>query len=218
MRQNTEHFRQTEDFIVNCYNTAEINREPHTEKELLLVYQKYTVPLYDYIRYIYYFAFPISNEIRAMLGHLSEYRTSDEVKRLELHNAYGHFRRANLDALKIVCDEMDKSLQMILRKQYSYDYRNVYENYLKEFSGMYFEAKNAYLEAQEKECVGSDRKKHNIFEFYYVAAKRYILLKQFYDKYKKETAKIERRTILKKSICWCGGIFGTVVGILQLFS
>lgn len=118
-----------------------------------------------------------------MLGHLSEYRSSKINNREELHNVYGHFRRANLDALKIICDELDRSLLIILQKQYTYDYRNMYEKYLKEYSKMYFAAKNAYLEAQEKECVGSDRNTHNIFEFYHLATKQYILLKQFYEKY-----------------------------------
>ena len=217
MRQNTEQVRQLEDFLIKAYSPDIINCEPKTEKELLSTYQTHTVPLYEYICCMYSFAFPISNEIRAMLGHLSEYRSSEITKREELHNVYGHFRRANLDALKIICDELDRSLLIILQKQYSYDYRNVYENYLKEYSKMYFTAKNAYLEAQEKECVGSDRNTHNIFEFYYSAAKQYILLKQFYEKYKKETQRIKWVTTIKKSIYWCCSAFGIVVAILQLF-
>ncbi len=216
MRQNVERFRQLEEFLINSYSPDIINCEPKTEKGLLSIYQTHTVPLYEYICCMYSFAFPISNEIRAMLGHLSEYRSSEINNREELHNVYGHFRRANLDALKIICDELDRSLLIILQKQYTYDYRNMYEKYLKEYSKMYFAAKNSYLEAQEKECVGSDRNTHNIFEFYHLATKQYILLKQFYEKYKKETKKIKRITNIKKGICWCCSAFGIVVAILQI--
>ena len=217
MRRNKEYVRQLEDFLIKDYSPGIINCEPRTERELLSIYQTHTVPLYEYICYMYSFSFPISNEIRAMLGHLSEYRSSEIIKREELHNVYGHFRRANLDTLKIICDELDRSLLIILQKQYPYDYRNMYESYLKEYCEMYYTAKNAYLKAQEKECVGSDRNTHNIFEFYYSAAKQYILLKQFYEKYKKGTQRIKWITTIKKSVCWCCSVFGIVVAILQLF-
>ena len=217
MRQDNIDIRHLEDFIIKSYKTDIINCEPKTERDLLSAYQSYTVPLYKYICCLYTFAFPISNEIRAMLGHLSEYRSSGVINRRELHNVYGHFRRANLDALKIICDELDRSLLIILQKQYVYDYRNVYANYLKEFGRMYFDAKASYLEAQEKESVGSDRNTHNIFEFYYLASKKYILLKHFYEEHKKEIRKIEVLTVVKKGICWCCSIFGIIVTVLDLF-
>lgn len=218
MRQDIEDVRRLEEYLINSYSPDNINCEPKTEKDLLLIYQTHTVYLLDYICCMYHFSYPISNEIRAILGHLSEYRASKINKREELHNVYGHFRRVNLDALKIICDELDRSLLIILQKQYTYDYRNMYENYLKEYCKMYFVAKNAYLAAQEEECVGSDRDTHNIFEFYHSAAKQYILLKQFYEKYKKEIQRIKWITNIKKVVYWLFSVFGIVVGILQLFT
>ena len=71
MRQGSGNINELEEFVVNSYQPEMINSEPKTEKELLFIYQKYTVPLYDYMRHIFQFVYPISNEIRAMLGHLS---------------------------------------------------------------------------------------------------------------------------------------------------
>ena len=217
MNKNITDIRRLEDFIIKSYKPDVINCEPKSERDLLSNYQSYTAQLYEYICCLYAFAFPISNEIRAMLGHLSEYRSSGKNNRRELHNFYGHFRRANLDALKIICNELDRSLLIILQKQYIYDYRNVYVNYLKEFSRMYFDAKAAYLEAQEKESVGSDRNTHNIFELYYSATRQYILLKHFYEEHKKKIRKIKILSFVKKGICWCCSVFGIIVTVLGLF-
>lgn len=86
----------------------------------------------------------------------------------------------------------------MLQKQYSYDYRNICVDYLKIYGEKYFSARKAYLYAQEEESVGSDSYTHNIFDLYYQAAKQYILLKQFYEKYKKEIKKENVKRIQEK--------------------
>lgn len=216
MRQGSGNINELEEFVVNSYQPEMINSEPKTEKELLFIYQKYTVPLYDYMRHIFQFVYPISNEIRAMLGHLSEYRTLKKDNRRELEKAYGHFRRINLDAFKIICNELDRSLFLVLQKQYSYDYRNICVDYLKIYGEKYFSARKAYLYAQEEESVGIDSYTHNIFDLYYQAAKQYILLKQFYEKYKKEIKKEKCKTNTRKIVCGCISAFGIIVTFIGL--
>lgn len=217
MRQNREYIRELEDYIINSYNPAAIDSVPKTERELLSVYQTYTVPAYVYVSSMFRFVFPISNEIRAMLGHLSEYRAGEECRREELSSAYGHFRRINLDLLKTLCDEWDRSLGLILRRQYRYDYRNTCKNYLKLYGDQYFAAKNAYLEAQKQERVGRDSYAHNIFELYYKAVVQYILLKQFYEDHKKEIKKIKRKANMKKTFGWIAAVYGVLVTVWSMF-
>ena len=115
------------------------------------------------MRYFQYFLHPSSNEIRAILGHLSQYRMSNyNIDKNDLRKAYGHFRRLNLDLLKILCDIFNKNLYKILTQQYKYDLRNVKDDYLVNFDKKYITARRLYLKAQREESSGSDRNKHNI--------------------------------------------------------
>lgn len=211
---------ELEDFILESYDTNVLNTTPKSEKELLNMYQKYTDVLYQYLRLcIDDFMHALNNEIRAILGHLAEYRTIPETRdKRNLDKAYGHFRRLNLDALKILCDEFDRGLSVNLKKQYSYDYRDVCVDYLKVYAERYFKAKHLYIEAQQKERVGCDRDVHNIIELYYVAAKEYILLKKFYDEKKKDILKTKRRLIIKRFVYCLATAFGIVASAIGLFA
>lgn len=203
---------EMENYIIKSYNPITVNIQPKTERELLNIYYKYTDVLYQYLRYnVDNFMHALNNEIRAMLGHLAEYRISDTGDKRDLDKAYGHFRRLNLDALKILCDEFDRTLSKKLKQQYKYDYRNTCADYLKEFGERYIKAKNLYIKAQEDERVGCDSHTHNIIKLYYDAAKEYILLKQYYDSKKKVIQKAKREIIIKRFIM---GIL-TVIGIVS---
>lgn len=208
-----------ETFILESYDAEVLNTSPETEKELLSMYQKYSDVLYQYLRLIIdNFIHTLNNEIRAMFGHLAEYRISNSSwDKRELDKAYGHFRRLNLDALKILCNEFDRSLSVKLKKQYSYDYRDICVNYLEEFSQKYFSAKRLYIKAQQEERVGSDSRVHNIIELYYNAAKEYILLKQYYEEKKKSIQMVKRKVIAKQIICGFLTAFGLAVSAFGLF-
>ena len=84
------------------------------------------------------------------------------IDKNDLRKAYGHFRRLNLDLLKILCDIFNKNLYKILTQQYKYDLRNVKDDYLVNFDKKYITARRLYLKAQREESSGSDRNKHNI--------------------------------------------------------
>lgn len=209
-----------EKFLLEEFDTNSINNTPKTEQELLVRYAKYTDILYQYIRVtINPFVHPLNNEIRAIYGHLAEYRMSENTKctKRDLEKAYGHFRRFNLDALKILCDEFDSSLWKILQKQYRYDYRDSCIDYLKNFGIRYFRAKELYIKAQKAERLGCDSPVHNIIELYYVAAKEYIQLKQYYQKNKKIIHRTKMNTIIKQIIVSVLGILGIAVSILKHF-
>ena len=201
---------ELENLFLNTYDAKNLNVSPKNKTELLEKYQKYTELLYQYLRTVSGdFIFPVNNEIRAMLGHLSEYVESDEKKDKELQRAYGHLRRINLDALKIICDDFDKFFSKKMKKIYKYDYRDTLKSFLKIYAEKYFTAKNKYIDAQTKESVGSDSEKenddktgeeHNVILLYFDAAKEYIELKQYYEKYRKDIIKVKLQANIGKII------------------
>jgi len=193
--------RQMEDFIINSYDAGLINSEPKSVEELFNMYQQHTDILYQYVRLnINYFMFSLNNEIRAIFGHISEYEVSNDpkIKERELEDAYGHFRRLNLDAFKYVCNKYDMVLFKEMKKQYKFDYRNVKVGYLKEYAKKYFEAKTAYIQAQQEERVGSDRNVHNVIQLYHTAAKAYIELLHFSENNKDTINKEQFKAKMKK--------------------
>lgn len=218
-KSNIEEIKELEKFLLEAYDVDVINTIPYTEKDLLKRYQQYSDVLYQYVRLtVNHFLHAINNEIRALFGHLSEYRVSETSPgKVDLEKAYGHFRRLNLDALKILCNEFDNSLSKILQKQCKYDYRSVNANYLHNFGQQYIDAKNSYIEAQKAECVGSDSYAHNIIALYHDAAKKYIYLKKFYQDNKKEIQRTQRKIIVRKALLALMTIFGIVVSLINMF-
>ena len=208
---------ELEDYLLTKFDACAVDTPPSTEAELYQCYCDNTDYLYQYLRKVVgNWLFALSNEIRAMLGHMSDYRVSPGKKREKnLDKAYGHFRRLTLDAFKVLCDEFDKSLSRQMRQQYSYDYRDEYKNYLGDFAQQYVIAKQEYLAAQCLEKLGSDRDEHNIFELYYGAACKYIKLKQFYQQNKACILKVQHKAKFKKYATFTGAVFGLGMTLLE---
>lgn len=217
MKIKEDTINNLENYFMESYDVNIINTPPQTEDDLLRAYYGHSDILYQYIRLtVNSFVDPLFNEIRAMLGHCAAYRLHDpDSTKRDLEKAYGHFRRFNLDALKILCNEFDKSLALQFKKQYNHDYRNVYSDYLRDYGTAYFKAKKLYINAQFNEQVGSDSLVHNVFSLYYEAAKEYIHLKQFYQSYKSSILKAKRIATLKKVLIGIGTGFGIIVSLLD---
>ena len=201
--------------LLDKFDPLLLDCAPETEKELVFMYEAHSDILYTYLQHVINpFLKTLCNELRAMLGHLSSYRLDNphQTKR-ELDKAYGHFRRFNIDALKILCNEFDRSLSRELEKQYSYDFRSIVKDYLEEYSRRYFWAKNLYLLAQQEERVGSDYQKHNLIQLYHNAAKEYICLKRYYMRWKKQIIRKRRWETFKWLITIFAALFGTGVTI-----
>lgn len=193
---------ELERFLLNDFDAQLLEIKPQTEEELLRYYAQNTDVLYQYLRAIVdKQIFLISNEIRAVLGHIADYRIKINCTKNDLEKAYGHFRRMNLDAFKILCDMFEAALSRRLRKDYKHDFRNVTPNYLKEYSRQYFKARDLYLNAQKQERAGSDSEIHNIIELYYSAAKEYIILKQYYLENKDKIARSKFKKRIAHFIC-----------------
>lgn len=162
--------------ILDNFSPDIINEQPFRETELLERYMSYTDPLLTHVRLMTTDnVFVLGNEVRALFGHLADYRLNPK-KRKNLSDAYGHFRRINLDAFKIICDRLDDFLLRYLETHYHYDYRNVNQKFLSQYTEKYFIAQKAYIESQVNERAGSDRLSGNIIDEYYQAAKLYVEL------------------------------------------
>ncbi len=162
--------------VLKKYDFEIVNQVPFSEKELMVFYENYTDPLLTEARRLTNDnIFVLGNEMRAMLGHLADYRQNLQYRK-NLKDAYGHFRRLNVDAFKIICDEADKSLLRYLKKHVHYDFRNVNSSFLFEYSQKYFKAKSLYLKAQVAERTGSDRASGNVIMMYYDATCAYAEL------------------------------------------
>lgn len=207
-----------ENKIVSDYTdkARELDMKPMTEEQLLSMYAIYTLPLYEYLDELFGFPYAIGNEIRAMLGHLSQYNSDKRSNRNELEKAYGHFRRVNLDSLKVICDELDRSLSYDWNKDTKYDFREFQKDYIEEFGKRLIYARMRYLEAQESENVGSDSEVHNVFELYYESAVKYIELKQYYYKRMcdKGYIKIKRGTVIKHVLTIILTLYGIIVTVI----
>jgi len=114
----------------------------------------------------------LCNEIRAVMGHLSEYDKSTEDSKKNLGKAYGHFRRLSIDTLKILCNGFDQEFDEWISKHAHYDYRNIDKDYFPEYITLYYKAHKAYIDAQKLENLGSD-KDNNIIKKYHDVAVLY---------------------------------------------
>lgn len=162
--------------FMKSYQPSVLNKSPFTERELLVLYCEYTDPLLQLVRTINSDnVFTLGNEARAMVGHLADYGLNQSNKK-NLSDAYGHFRRLNLDAFKIICDKLDSFLFGYLDTHWHYDYSRVNANFLSEYTKRYYSAQKAYLLAQTTERTGSDRLANNIIEEYFNAANLYAEL------------------------------------------
>lgn len=138
----------------------------------------------------------LCNEMRAVLGHLSEYDDKDDDGKKNLEKAYGHFRRLSIDSLKILCNGLDEAFDKWIQKYARYDYSRRDNKYLPDYVRLYHNAHNAYLDAQEKENLGSDRG-NSIINKYYDVANKYLLLYKHHNNIRR--VKIEK---LAKRFRW----------------
>lgn len=191
-----------EKWFLDKYDPELLDTMPKSDVQLLNYYAKCTDDLYKYLQLVVdYNLFVISNEIRAILGHMAEFILNNGVpNKKNLEKAYGHFRRLNLDAMKILCDKYDSFFSKMLKKQYGYDYRKVAPQYLYDFSTQYYLARDSYMQAQKQEKSGIDSEHHNILKFYYDAAVKYIKLKNIYMENKAEINKVRVKSKLKKVV------------------
>ena len=195
--------------MLEAYDAEAVNRIPFTEKELHKMYVDYADPIICCARKLAQDnIFPLGNEVRAMFGHISDYRINPTHKK-NLEDAYGHFRRLNIDTFKILCDEFDKVFLKYLQKHYHYDFREVHSTFLCDYSKMYFEAKNTYLKAQLSEHVGSDRLEGNIIQLYHSAAQKYVKLLLYFQEQHKGLEREKWKFILNISV-------GTVFAVIGL--
>ena len=195
--------------ILEGYNYDLLNKQPYCEKELFKYYEEYTDKIVtESRRFTGSNIFPLGNEVRAMLGHLADYQIDPSYRR-NLENAYGHFRRLNIDAFKILCDEADKSLFGYLNIHKFFDFRNVNSDFLHNYATKYFKAKSLYIEAQKSERTGSDRQSGNTLKKYCDACLEYANLL----KYQKEEKKGLNKEILRSI---AGTVFFAILSIASI--
>lgn len=135
----------------------------------------------------------LCNEMRAILGHLSEYKIENEPQKKNMDKAYGHLRRLSIDTLKTLCDAFDKAFDLWINKHAHYDYRNIDNEYFPQYVKLFNEAHYAYLDAQKVENLGSDRENNIIKKYYKVAELYYRLYAHHMDDRRIRIEKITRR-------------------------
>lgn len=198
---------------LDSYDTNIVNTVPNTAKELLRYFECYSDPVISIARKINNDnVFTLGNEVRAMLGHIADYY-SDSNNKKNLRDAYGHFRRINIDSFKILCNMLDKQLLKYMDSHIHYDFRGVNTEFLKKYSTQYFSAKQMYLDAQLKERTGSDISGDNIILKYYNATKAYSELVEYLEKNKTGIDK----TVIKSIFGVGAKLFISVASIIVNF-
>lgn len=201
--------------VLDEYHPEEVNKLPMTEVELLKKYDDYTAPVLKYAKmFVSDGIFPLGNEVRAMFGHLADYRIKGEGK-TNLEDAYGHYRRLNIDVLKIFCDEFDKFFLSELKHTYHYDFRNVRAGYLKNFAQKYFSAKKSYMSAKYKENVGNDRPS-DVISPYFQAVYSYAKLYEFFKENKKGIKAAKVKAISVYAVELIISLLGIAMSIINL--
>lgn len=183
------------------YNSVCLEHTPDSAKEIYQYYS-YIDPLYVWLKNAYGDDLGVlCNEMRAILGHLSEYDPENEERRCNLSKAYGHLRRMSIDTLKILCNGLDKAFDEWISMHAKYDYRSVDAEYFPKYVSLYNVAHSAYLKTQKEENLGSDRGNHIIEKYHAVAKRYYDLYKYHMDARRYKIEKITRRFKLNK-IVW----------------
>lgn len=183
------------------YNSDCLETMPGSAKEIYQYYS-YIDSLYIWLKNAYEDDLGVlCNEMRAILGHLSEYDSENENGKRNLSKAYGHLRRLSIDALKILCNGLDKAFDEWISMHAKYDYRSVDAEYFPEYVTLYNKAHSAYLNAQKEENLGSDRGNHIIEKYHSVAKKYYALYEYHMDARRYRIEKITKKFKLNK-IVW----------------
>ena len=212
---SSEQLKELVDFL-NSYDCDIVNQKPCDENVFWDMLFNYTISLYNYTRNCFDSqVFAVANEIRALLGHMSDYAMSLGKDRRNFEKAYGHFRRINLDLLKILCDEFDKAIALFIDQCYKFDLRNVDSKFLETLLTNYVKAKEAYIDAQKNERVGSDSDQ-NIIELYFTAAKGYGDTLLYYIKNKDIVKKAIKKARIKSGCSIAYYVVSAIVGVLLI--
>lgn len=198
---------------LNKYNPEKLEKSPSNPTE---IYKYYSCvdSLYIWLKNAYNDDICVlCNEMRAVLGHLSEYNPNTEESKNNLGKAYGHFRRLSIDILKIICNGFDKEFDEWIRKHTAYDYRNIDAEYLPTYITLYYEAHNEYIKAQKSENLGSDKENDIIIKYFKVAD----LFGKLYDHHVNDRRfDIEKITRRLKRNKYAVIICATVITILSI--
>lgn len=178
---------------LNRYQPDLLEISPQTPNEIYLDYA-HIDNMYIWLKNAYNDDLCVlCNEIRAILGHLSEYDPTNDKCKENLQKAYGHLRRLSIDTLKILCNGLDEFFDRWIRKHAYYDYSNTDNEYFPKYVTLYNTAHQAYIEVQQAENLGSDRG-NNIIKLYHDAAKKYGLLYKYHLNDRR--MKIEKTTLM----------------------
>lgn len=157
----------------------------------------------------------LCNEMRAILGHLSEYNVLSEPKKNNLGKAYGHLRRLSVDTLKTLCDAFDKVFILWINKHARYDYRNIDGEYFPKYVELYNCAHKEYLKVQKLENLGSDRDNNIIKKYYEVAQLYYQVYVHHMNDRRKRIERITRKFKIN-NLLWVSSTL--VISILSIWS
>lgn len=182
-KKNTVNAEIFENFqrAFNKFNPSELEKDPKNIKDIYIHYN-YVDDMYIWLKQTYENSMCVlSNEIRAILGHISEYDIQSDKGLKNLEKAGGHLRRLSIDTLKILCDGFDKTFLLWINKYSKFDYSNIDQDYLPEYVNLYNEAHTKYLDVQKNENLGSD-KENAIIVKYYATAQLYCELYKHHQK------------------------------------
>lgn len=207
--KNNEDIEKYNSFIrsLTAYRPEILEKSPSSPAEIY-EYYSYVDSLYVWLKNAYNDDLCVlCNEMRAILGHLSEYSPSNEDKRNNLGKAYGHLRRLSIDTLKILCNGFDKEFDEWITKHTPYDYSSIDDKYLPTYITLYYKAHNMYIAAQKAENLGSDRG-NNIIKKYHDAAQAYG---ELYSHHTNERRYAIEKTTRRFKINKCAWILSTAI-------
>ena len=198
------------------YNPSLLDNNPNDIKTMYSYYT-YIDDVYTWLRCAYDEDLPVlCNEMRAILGHISEYDSTNDVKKKNLDKAYSHLRRLGIDNLKILCNGLDQNFDEWIQKYAKFDFRNIDNTFLPEYIKLYHEAHDSYLEVQQAENLGSDRD-NCIIEKYHRVALKYLQL--FEHHIQDRRARIERTAFLFRlntCLCTLATVFFTLISVFDV--
>lgn len=198
------------------YNPERLEKQPKEPRDLYHYYTcidgVYTWTKNSYENDLYV----LCNEMRAILGHLTEYDEKSEKSKNNFEKAYGHFRRLSIDTLKILCNGLDQVFDEWIQEHAQYDFRNKDNEYLPEYVTLYYEAHNAYLEVQEIENLGSDRE-NGIIQKYHEVGRKYLEVYQYHIKTRRQRIeKTARRFKINNKLVICATVVFTILSIVGM--
>lgn len=197
------------------YNPALLDSQPATPQTLYKYYTNID-KVYTWLRMAYDDDLSVlCNEMRAILGHLSEYDVDDDKQKRNLDKAYSHFRRLSIDTLKILCNGLDQVYDEWIQKYAKHDFRKIDNSFLPQYIELYHEAHSMYLNVQRAENLGSDRDNAIIQKYHGVALKYLELHMHHINPRRIRIEKNARRFELNNRVFWFATIIFTSISIID---